>query len=282
MSPTADRVWRRFLASELRISPELEHSIDVVANYFKGSKRTKFLASIGVFRESIEQKSWIPRGKIKSNSGFYQGLSKNKVGPLENEEPRESYLSTNYHAEACIQYGQPYKGRVIPTVAGVPDVVVSAWIHCCNEMKLLSDKLDQLRPPPKVTAIGLSPKVTKTLIEMNLEIDLPSIKPAKIVTKYRQKVDDKTFKPMFDQQNKPVMEPYEVVEWSPGIKLHQSRFDVSDGVCEACGKRIPSGIYVPIEARCQKVGLVGLWLGVDCAKNIFGVKDQGVNLSDQT
>jgi hypothetical protein len=125
-----------------------------------------------------------------------------------------------------------------------------------------------------VTAIGLSPKVTATLTGMNLDLDLPSITPAEIEAYKVQGRNTKTGDLLFDRSGAPVMQTAYRVRWSRGTQLNMSRFH--DG-CQACGKWIPSGEYVPIEAECKRLKVrVGLWLGRDCARNIFGVKDAGI------
>jgi hypothetical protein len=134
--------------------------------------------------------------------------------------------------------------------------------------------LDASRPVPVITAIGLSPRVTATLKECNLDVDLPSIKLAKIDFRWVRAYEDG--KPAFRKDGKPRMEKCYFVEWSQGIKHGCSRF-ADGGHCEACGKRIPSQRYVPIEATCKKQGLISMWIGCDCAKNIFGIKDAGID-----
>jgi hypothetical protein len=70
-------------------------------------------------------------------------------------------------------------------------------------------------------------------------------------------------------------ENYNVVVWSDGIIHGKSRF--AGNGCHACGKHIPSGRFVPVEAHDKKSNkTISLWLGCDCAKNIFGIKDIGV------
>lgn len=268
------RVAFRFMvATEHSLSPEMEKSVEILGNFFKGSKKAKFLASIDAIKASLQHGSWIPRGAIKAKSGFTQGLISYKTDFRVESGAHADYTDL----KMCLHYGMPYQGNAIPTVEGVSEHVIVAWIQATREFKRLSKLLTEARPKPVVTQVGLSPKVTKTLMEMDLQIDLSTVREADLVKKERQDVD-KHGNPRFTSTGEPVMIAFYVVKWTPGIKLHMSRFSHGDG-CEACGKAIPSGRFVPIEALCTKNGLVGLWVGVDCAKNIFGIKDQGIERS---
>jgi hypothetical protein len=263
----ARRVAMRFLvATENTLSPEMERSVSIVENFLKGSKKAKFQASIDVLRASLQHGSWIPRGKVKAGSGFYQGLA---------DLSKQPYFGASFKLQQCLSFGQPYWGDEVPVLKTVPEPVVRAWIHCTQELSRVSKLLDAARPKPVITQVGLSPKVTKTLTEMDLDIDLSTVREADLVRKEHQDVD-KHGQPRFTRDGEPIMISYFVVKWTPGIKLNKSRFSGTGG-CEACGRPIPSRQFVPIEALCSKQGLVGFWVGVDCAKNIFGIKDQGID-----
>jgi hypothetical protein len=165
----------------------------------------------------------------------------------------------------------------------ISDETLWAWIALAAEVRAVSELLDEARPVPVVTTIGLSPKVTATLTEMNLDLDLPSIKMAKIEARYR---DEERFNKTTGEWEYVLLkdgtrkqETYYVVVWTDGIVHNRSRF-ASGAHCHACGKNIPSGRFVPVEAFDKKSSkLVSMWLGCDCAKNIFGIKDVGVEKS---
>lgn len=259
--------------------------VDTVAAYMTGKRREKFLASVAILNESLALGGWIKRGKVKATSGFYQGLSstahfatgdsfslemslrfgsaESKYGLGRKDKPFAD-LTDEELAHVC----RNTKGKVTPEV-------VRAWLTLCTESDAAHRLLDKARPLPTITAIGLSPKVTKTLTEMNLDLELPSIKIAKISFYLKALLDDDG-KPVIDKvTGKPVMVPVYYVDWTPGTQMSLSRFAGRD--CEACGKTIPSQNFVPVEADCKKNGHIGLWLGTDCAKNIFGIKDVGIS-----
>lgn len=254
----------------------LDTNIEIVRAYLKGKRLEKFDASIAVLKESAAQGCWTLRGSVKANSGFYQGICKSSAECAFADRAVSSL-------QFCLNYGHPYasetpvleaaarlrtmwnrKGELVKIPS---DSVIAAWAGLCNARSELTAELNDARPAPRVTAIGLSPKVTATLTEMNLDLDLPSIRPAKIDSKMVP-TDD------LDREGNPKFERVYFVSWTAGIAHGQSRFQ--DG-CHACGKHIPSRRFVPIEAMDKKSGkLISMWLGVDCARNIFGIKDDGI------
>ena len=267
-----------------QITPNL---VATVRTALKGKKLEKFDASIAILNESLAQGGWTTRGSVKVNSGFYQGIANVdfSVGykdgkPIKGHEEASMLMF-------CLRWGHDMEEADVaiayPFFVGRSGFklsleVVKAWAALCNERFDACDILDEARPLPVITAIGLSPKVTKTLTECNLDLDLPSIKMAKLEARERPafKWNKKTEKsePVMCDDGTQATETYYVVVWSDGIEHNMSRFC---GGCQACGKNIPSGRYVPIEAQDKKSGkLISMWLGCDCAKNIFGVKDIGV------
>lgn len=263
------------------MTPLSQNLIDAVRSHLSGARLAKFDRSVQVLQDSLRQGGWVKRGKATASAGFYQGLS--------TSVHRWEYDYADKAASAmffCLAYGRPVAPiRLRDAVKSIPDalmgrcggaMVVLSWAELCLEVYMSIDMLDKARPLPVITEIGLSPRVTITLKEMNLDIDLPSIKLAKIETRYRPAFGP-DLKPIVDPvTGQQMMEPYHVVVWTPGIKHGRSRFAGSG--CEACSKHIPSGRFVPIEARDLKSGdLVSFWIGCDCAANIFGIKDVGVN-----
>lgn len=219
-----------------------ETLVSEIASSMTGKRREKLLSSVAVLNESLSQGAWVPRGKVKAVSGFYQGLRRSC-------EPHPSF-----DVEMCLRYGQAIDVEHTRELSQLEQ----SWAALCGEKDAAIAILDAARPLPKITAIGLSPKVTKTFRECNLDIDVNSIRMAKIEP---LKINDKL--------------TIYIVAWSEGIRHGQSRF--AGGGCEACGKAIPSGRFVPVEAVCRRAGLVSLWLGCDCARNIFGIQDVGID-----
>jgi hypothetical protein len=62
-----------------------------------------------------------------------------------------------------------------------------------------------------------------------------------------------------------------VVQWAAGTKF-DSRFG-GGYHCSLCSKAIPSGRFVPVTGRGADGVVHGMWVGEDCAKKFFGVKN---------
>lgn len=263
-------------------------SLDLVAKVrsgLSGARLAKFDASVSVLNESLAQGAWTSRGRIKAHSGFYQGLVK-RLGYRGGREQ-----DAVFGLEMSLCFGRGMEGKVQPVIetlrAGrdsrgnpiklkVSDELIHAWVALCNEQVAAVAALDKARPVAVITPIGLSPKVTMTLTQCNLDLDLPTIRMAELVPK-KIPARDKKGNLLVDSKGKQLMETIYVVKWSAGIAHNMSRF-ISG--CQACGKNIPSGRYAAIEVKDKKSGkLISMWLGLDCAANIFGVKDIGVERS---
>ena len=247
------------------LSPEL---VAKVTEPMKGKKLEKLMESIAVINESLLAGGWAPRGSVKASSGFYQGYVKYHL----------KYESVPEHDEdfslmMCLSFGGN-RGDITNEAINrlmakgiLPKKItkehVKAWVDLCLEASLAREELDNSRPRPIITEIGLSPRVTATLKEMNLNIDLPSIKLADIAYRLGLRGPALTVQTAY-------------VNWTPGTKHRVTRFSDRNCNCEACGKHIPSGRFVPIEADDAKLGHVGMYIGCDCAANIFGIKDAGL------
>lgn len=248
-------------------------SIATLATYLKGKRLEKFTVSVAIIRTAEARGSYQARESVKALAGLSGLVSWKKA-----EECLRGEFSAEhgwFRAKHCISSGAAYETWVEQpfSVEGIPQDVVEAWVCVCCWARKTHKTLIDARPLPVITAIGLSPKVTKTLTEMALDLILPTIVPAKIEAYEEQARHAKTGALLFKQDGSPTMRTAYRVKWSDGIKLGKSRFCSG---CQACGKWIPSGRYVPIEADCRRNDRVGLWVGRDCAHNIFGIKDQGI------
>ncbi len=262
-----------------------QQNIEIVRSTMKGAKLAKFNESVGILEASLAQNGWITGGSRSAHKGFGQGSGIN-YNPRWNFSPEHP---EDFNLGMCMVYGSANiitSGAIDRMFASglvkkkFTRQYVEAWIAVCKEAYEASEYLTGLRPAPVITAIGLSPKVTATLTEMNLDIKLPSIKMARIA--YRKiPAFGKDGQPLLNRFGQQIYESIPYVDWTPGTKFGRSRFSYGCK-CEACGKSIPSGMFVPIEADDQKSGdHIGMWIGCDCARNIFGIKDIGVEKPTQ-
>lgn len=278
------------------LSPDL---LKIVRTAMSGKRLEKFNESVKILNDSLRQGSWsVLRASVKAESGFYQGFFKRAdygiYGPKRVETayyishtlnfgsghhinmkffPKGIAALRKYMDEHVGVYGPNGRRPTVPLT--LTDEQVEAWVKLCIEKNIAIQLLQIARPQPQITKVGLSPKVTKTLKEMDIDIDLSTIKMAYKNVKKPLVIDGKQ---IYHPNGTRVLYWATVVHFPHGTKFGMTRFSDNAQNCEACGKYIPSGKFVPITAEDRKSGkLLGLWLGCDCARNIFGVKDLGFN-----
>lgn len=278
-----------------QLTPSL---VATVRTALKGKKLEKFDASIKILNDSLAQGSWVLRGSVKAKSGFYAGIS--NVDVDRHYEDSLTYKSKAYYEAQnassvyfLLMWGQSrfsndkhseeklLRGIKVLREHGngkfkLTDEQAIAWMKLVAEKDRAFEFLMDARPKPVLTKILLSTKVTKTLKEMNLDIDIQTIKEPKMVVWKKEPVLDANGRKTYDRNGKQRFVIWWKIKWEKGCKHGQSRF--ADNDCHACGKTIPSRMFVPVEAVDKKTGgYVSLWLGCDCAKNIFGVKAVGID-----
>jgi hypothetical protein len=262
-------------------------AIETVAAHFKGKRRELFLGSIEVLKAAIENGAWLPkRSRPQVHKGIGKGLTSTRailhsVGHRGTAENHELSMLISYgqaldadHVNARYpeQFRTPWNpDGSIKTIDGLSSEVVSAWDTVCRFVAAECDRLDSSRPKPVITAIGLSPKVTATLTEVGLDLDLSTITYPEL-EEYETLARNKKGELVTVKALRPV--------WPIGTVHGASRF-ARGSHCEACNKSIPSGSFVPMYATDRKCGKsVSMWLGRDCASAIFGIKDVGISRAD--
>jgi hypothetical protein len=257
--------------------------IETIKAEMKGKRLEKFLASVQNINDSLDAGGWIPKASRSADSGFYQGCGIDSRNiEREHREFFPLYMTLAYGSSFDKrERTKPLEELLLlldkKTLKKHSIEFVKAWVALSEQKDRAIAYLNDLRPLPVLTEIGLSPKVTTTLKEMNLDIDLPSIKLAKINFYFIPMINLKTREQVYGRNGECLLDKEYYVEWSEGIQHRKSRFN-RNGYCQACGKNIPSGRFVPIEAHDKKSNnLVSFWVGCDCAKNIFGIKDEGIS-----
>lgn len=259
-------------------------NVRVVAEFMKGKRREKFLASVSIMNESLAKGGWVSRGAVKARSGFYQGLG-----------PRLAHVSDRSTVNGlaasvlatCVNFGIGFDRKFdAPAFDYFSDEIsddkaaFQAWADLCREFSYLFAELGKRRPAPVITPIGLSPRVTDTLKNMNLDLDIQSVRMPDIEVVELPQLDSQGA-PVLGKDGKPVVTRSLLIKWAKGCRFGLSRFAEVGGHCHACGKLIPSRRFVPMEAMDLKLGTyVALLLGEDCARNIFGVAASGVRDTD--
>lgn len=70
----------------------------------------------------------------------------------------------------------------------------------------------------------------------------------------------------------PVEREIGIVQWTKDTKF-DSRFAHSFDTCQLCAKVIPSRRFVPVTGKGVDGTIHGMWVGEDCAKKFFGIKN---------
>lgn len=282
------------------MTPTLDKNcFSIVESAFKGKRLEKFQNSLRILVESLEAGSWIKGGSRSCDSGFYQGIEKNAGYFKKDYDDKNAPAQDSAWAlMMSLQYGKSYKGTLsigdafhilkkqlknnhsnrAPKIS-VTEEQVEAWVQLCNEKATAIEWLNSARPIPVITDMGASPKVLRTLDEMNLALTASSLKFPKLERR------EKPYKyiNVYTGEEETGKHVYYVTIWEKGIKHGQSRFSgfAPSGHCrcDACGKSIPSGMLVPLEGKDNRGQWMSMFVGTDCAKSLFGVKDIGIDMN---
>lgn len=125
-------------------------------------------------------------------------------------------------------------------------------------------KLDNMRPKPTFTYLGVSPTITKTLTECGLDLNLESIRLCPMDYK-EVTVNGKTHFVAY-------------LVWPEGTVHGASRFHATNknAQCQACGHAIKNAFnWVPLLIDGKDGKPYSMWVGRDCAKSVFGIEMTG-------
>lgn len=235
---------------------------------FNGDSRKKFEEMLRILEVSLEQGSWLPRKKAVVENFLAKGspYQKNLLPRLIQRETPEALAFL-----ALVRKGVVPKEKFSSILEMIDNrfgehTKLTIWLNVCVSFGEAISYLDQCRPATKYLGPKkLSDKVLKTLKLANLDMDMDTIRmPNLELLTSISKTDDGV-----------KISPEYRMNWSPGVVHGTSRF-ASSHRCEACNKPIPSNTFVPLEGFDKKSGLnISLIVGVDCAFNIYGVKDVG-------
>jgi hypothetical protein len=257
--------------------------VAILSGHFTGARLTMFTDSIAVIRASAEQGTWLSHGRRRADKGINKGLTAGKhmksPGLVHGDARREALWRVYFAA----QHGQSLRAEELDVAtdddlqAIAPKIsveVTRAWLRLMVVLRDIYTDLDASRPLPVYTEIGLSPKVTATLQDIGIDLDLATRRMAPIDWRWEQE-RDKNFALVFRSDGAPKMVKVYFVKWPAGTVFGLSRF--ADRDCEACGKSIPSGRFVPVLIANKAGTEHGFWFGCDCARNILGIKDAGIS-----
>jgi hypothetical protein len=169
------------------------------------------------------------------------------------------------------QYGSHLRQEDLDAMTGddlarlapkVPLAVTRAWLRLMVAVREIFADLDASRPLPVYSEIGLSPKVTATLLDATIDLDLTSRRLCPLGSRWVE---------VQDKHGRAARVKEYFAKWPEDTVFGSSRFSHCD--CEACGKSIPSGRVVPVLITDKSEAVHGFYFGRDCARNILGIKD---------
>ena len=243
-----------------------EADIEILTGFFRGKRRQDFVDAMHTLRESLELGGWLSRGEQRLDKGLGKGIA-----PYKSIVQHNGTLFPVYMAAAHGWDKQPKTfdaatdEQLLAVAPKVPLAIFRAWLRLLAAVHVARGDLNASRPLPTYTEIGLSPKVTATLLDATIDLDLTTRKLCplgwrwgKTINKYGQEITRKIY----------------FADWPKGTRFGSSRFAHCD--CQACGKTIPSGLTVPVLVSDSSGTVHGFWFGRDCAANILGIKDAGI------
>jgi hypothetical protein len=256
--------------------------VEVLAQHFKGKRLEVFMESVAVIRESVSLGGWVKRGQQRASKGLNKGLASQKglrELNIDHDDPRRRSLHYCWMA-LCFGWHLRQEDLDVATdgdlaylVPSVPIEVTRAWLRLMVAVREIFADLDASRPLPVYTEIGLSPKVTATLLDATNGLDLTTRRVCPMKWRWGPGFD-KHGKVILDQDGKPKMFKHYYPDWPEGTAFGSSRFSHCD--CEACGKTIPSRWVVPVLIDDRQGTTHGFFFGRDCTANILGIKDVGI------
>lgn len=141
------------------------------------------------------------------------------------------------------------------------------WAADFAPIAALMERLDATRPIPTIVLGSLSPTVAKN-VGAAMGVDFATVRMPEIEWRHVE-VEIKGCK---------VRVPVAKILWPEGTAHNKSRFawgsKAGNSQCHACGHAIKSGNFVPLVADTTK-GPRSLWVGRDCARNLFAVEISG-------
>lgn len=265
-----------------------ESNIEIFRPYLPANKVTQFEEHLNYLRQSMELMGWVPQAS-RSRSKLFVGLKlKSQFKMIEASKEEES----NFTFEERSAYREereavnrmkwivkdssfPHRDEFEKFVKYLPKKFkqeelspIEALCKFKKEVRDIHVILDSLRPLPVKTEAGISPRVHDTLDFIGLEegLDLSTVRMPPIVYVLK----------LINGKEKYIPK----IQWPFATQFGASRFTAYTGHCEACGKLIPSGDFLPVLIDTKKGTPLCMIVGRDCAKNLFGVKAEGFKIGD--
>jgi hypothetical protein len=251
--------------------------------WFSGKSLEKAQQAIGWVEQSLAQGYWVPkvsrtaRAVLSKPNVAKKLFNQNKWLEDLRVKGEEEFFNTGYQLDHAITYGDMdalrevdfakiYQLRISPKEREVLtqlEPFKAAFLEVWEALAVL----DESRPIPEFTYLGVSPTLTATLEALKAE--KVTVCPLKFVRKVR-----------FTHEKE--MQKYyvsvAVLNWPEGTQHCTSRYQGTpqNQQCEACGHAIKNGYnWVPLILWGKDGVQRSLWTGRDCAQRLYGIKMTG-------
>ena len=234
--------------------------------YFSGKSLENAKVAVELLKASEAQGSWVPKASQKVRAALGKANVAKKT--LLKLMPAHTYKSPK--DETALYYALTYGslGNLLLvdfTTSNLP-VPVLQYVRDFQPVAALLKKLDDTRPKPVFTALGVSPTVTATLTRLNLKPETVRICP---IEWYEVEVQ---------VNGKPQRQWRAKLLWPVGAVHGASKFHATanNQQCQACGHAIRNAYnWVPLLLDGADGKTYSLWVGKDCSKKLFGIEVKG-------
>lgn len=258
-----------------------------IRKWFSGASLNNLDGALYLLQESEKQGSWVKGASRRvvaalGNANLAQKVGREVRHCFHYNENRD--LNDAHHT---IEMGLCYGGKYLEGVGaacaklnttsldfGQRNIVDQAERMAADFAPVIAlvKLLDRSRPARKVIFATLSPTVVKTFSDLGLSnINLASIREPEIKWEWVEGVnaDGRTIRYMVG-----------TILWPEGTKHHCSKFSAGSKTgnrqCQACGHAIKNPYnWVPVLVDDIAGTPYSLWIGRDCAKNLFGATVEG-------
>lgn len=265
--------------------------------WFTGKARERAEEAIKLLEQSETDGQWIPKASRSVRAALGKANVAIKLG-REIERIREvsfdlkSYNGPGHDLDRIMVYGNLYRildKDLDKSIADLRKIAVKRRSEGCSHVEEIDEaiayvaafrpaaeamsELDATRPAPVFTAINVSPTITKTLQDASLDLDLKTIRYCPHKKVRVRVVDPKTGKGSYEWWIK-LLWPKRTVFYASRFAGYSPRARFRQ--CEACGHAIKNPWnWVPLLIDNAKGIPHAVWVGRDCAGNVFGVKVTG-------
>lgn len=262
-----------------------------VLKWFKGKSREKAEHALFLLSESEAEGQWVPKASRSVRAALGKHNIASKFGrdaeailssiKSPKSEHADYALGDGYYLASTMIHGSiarllhidlPRLTKLAKTDEQKSTLKVAVdYFNTFEPLAKLMRQLDETRPKPVFTQIGVSRTITKTLEDASLDLNISTIRvcPHEYFRVLVWREDKKGNK--FQR-----WETHMRLLWPKNTVFNASRFASRFTHCHSCGHAIHNPFnWCPILID-NKAGVPhALWVGRDCAQTVFGIKVTG-------